>query len=82
MHLVIAMVACSEVMRLSDVFADGELFTELQARMIDHLRGCNDCAAVIKDKLGLKRLIHASVRNLTAPAGLRQRLRLAWSSGE
>ena len=68
------MIACSEVTELSDTFIDGELLVDVQAKIMRHLRGCDGCAAFIECKRRLKRLVRASVRNLTAPASLRFRV--------
>jgi len=69
------MFVCGEVTELSDAFVDDELFGEVQARILYHLRDCNTCAALVAEKIGLKRLVRASVRNLTVPAFLRQSVR-------
>ena len=68
------MIGCSEVTELSDAFIDGELLVDVQAQIMRHLRGCDGCAAFVECKRQLKRLVHASVRNVTAPASSRFRV--------
>jgi Putative zinc-finger len=70
------MFACSELLELSDAFIDDELFPEARAWVLDHLRDCGDCSELVEKKAGLKRLVRTSVRQLTAPASLRQTLRV------
>ena len=70
------MFACSEVRELCDVFADGELFAGVQARFLGHIRSCANCAALLEEKIGLKRLVRASVGNITVPATLRASIRM------
>ena len=69
------MESCSEVVKWSDAFVDGELLAGAQSRVLQHIRHCNDCADLIEEKICLKRLVQARVRNLTAPASLRQSIR-------
>ena len=69
------MIACREVTALSDAFIDGELSVGVPAQILQHLRECDDCATFIEYTRGLKRLVRASVRNVTAPASLKFRVR-------
>jgi hypothetical protein len=65
-----------QVTKLFDAFMDHERLSEAQARVLRHITGCITCAAVLQEKIELKRLVKASVGNLTAPYSLRERLRL------
>jgi anti-sigma factor (TIGR02949 family) len=66
--------ACGQVARFIDGFVDHELISPLQAWVRNHISGCSTCAAAVEEKDELKRLVKSSVRNLTAPATLRDRL--------
>jgi anti-sigma factor (TIGR02949 family) len=66
---------CSQVAQFIDGFVDHELISPLQSWVRNHIVGCNACAAVVEEKVALKRLVKASVGNLRAPATLRDRLR-------
>lgn len=69
------MIACSEVLELSDAFIDEELLVEVQAKILRHLRQCEDCAAFIEKTLELKRLVRTCVKTLDMPTTLHQRVR-------
>ena len=66
---------CNEMRQLSDAFIDHELLGEAQLQMLQHIRRCSNCSAFIEEKVGLKRLVRASVKGLTVPATLLQRVR-------
>ena len=68
------MIACREVREWSDAFIDREFVADLHAQILHHIRECDDCATFIEYTRGLKRLVRASVRSVTAPAGLRFRV--------
>ena len=70
------MVTCKQVAPLSDGFVDGELLAALRVGILQHVRICADCAAAIEEKLGLKRMVRTSVKNLAIPATLRESLRM------
>jgi hypothetical protein len=60
---------------LFDAFVDDELMSAAQSRVRYHIASCGSCAAFVEEKIELKRLVKASVGNLTAPYSLRERLR-------
>jgi hypothetical protein len=66
---------CREVTMLFDAFVDDELMSAAQSRVRYHIASCGSCAAFVEEKIELKRLVKASVGNLTAPYSLRERLR-------
>ncbi len=59
------MLACTQVMELSDAFSDDELFGSLRARIFDHLRGCVGCTSMVDEKVALQ-TIRKTVRRLGA----------------
>ena len=69
------MVTCKQVVPLSDAFVDGELLAALRSEISYHMRACAECAVAIEGKLGLKRLVRASVKSMVAPIALRDNLR-------
>jgi hypothetical protein len=71
-----AMFACSELLELSDAFIDDELFPEARAWVLHYLRDCGGCSRFVEKEAGLKRLVRTSVRQLTAPASLRETVRV------
>jgi anti-sigma factor (TIGR02949 family) len=70
------MYECSQVAESSDPYVDGELPASVRAQVQHHIRGCAECAANIYQAGALKRLVRASVRNLTVPVTLRDNLRI------
>jgi len=66
---------CEEVALLSERFVDGEIPGAARPWVWRHIRACISCKALIEGKAALKRLVRSSVRNVLAPAPLRQRLR-------
>ena len=70
------MFARTELTGLSNAFIDDQPFGEVKTQILYHLRDCGDCMALIEKKIGLKRMVRASVRNLTAPATLKQSVRV------
>jgi len=69
------MPACSEVAQLCDSFIDGEASVGERSRILLHIRECDDCAGLLRDRFRLKQLVRASAGKLTAPSGLRLALR-------
>ena len=71
-----ALLRCRRVAKLFDAFVDDELTPAVQVRVRHHVAGCRACTAIVKEKVELKRLVRAGVGNPTAPATLRDRLRI------
>ncbi len=70
------MYACSQVAELSDQYVDGELSASVRDQVQHHIRCCANCASSIYRAGALKRLVRASVRNLTIPVTLKSNLRI------
>ena len=70
------MYACNQVAELSDPYVDGELMAAVRAGVQQHIRNCAECAAGMQRAAGLKRLVRASVKNLTVPVTLRNDLKI------
>ena len=66
---------CDKVKPLSDAFIDRELCRELQSQVLRHILRCNYCAVFIDQRIGLKRMVRASVTGMTVPTTLLQRVR-------
>ena len=57
------MLSCKEAGRLADAFVDRELLAAARLKVLEHIRACRDCAALIEEKAQLKRLIREQLRN-------------------
>ncbi len=68
------MISCGEATKLSDGFIDKELPAALHSEILRHLLECAGCAAFIRARAGVQRLVRASVKSLATPAGLRFRV--------
>jgi hypothetical protein len=66
---------CGKVRELSDAFVDNELLLAVQSLIFRHIRACGQCAVFIMQKLKVKDLVRKSVKDLAAPASMRQRVR-------
>lgn len=71
-------IGCEHVILQISSYIDGEITSDLRARMEDHIRGCKHCAAVLDGTTNTLRLLadgRAFDQLFPLPAGFSERLR-------
>ena len=72
-------IGCEHVIREISNYIDGEITSELRARMEEHIRGCKHCTAVLDGTTNTLRLLadgRAFGHLFELPAGFSERLQL------
>ena len=72
-------IRCEHVIQEISNYIDGEITSELRARMKEHIRGCKHCAAVLDGTTNTLRLLadgRAFGHLFELPAGFSERLQL------
>jgi len=71
---------CQDVAEKLNAYLDGELGPQAAALVREHLEGCAQCAARLRELEGLNRAIGA-MQGMPTPAGFARRVRLAAATG-
>jgi hypothetical protein len=72
-------ISCEHVIQEISNYIDGEITSELRARMEEHIRGCKHCAAVLDGTTNTLRLLadgRAFGHLFELPSGFSERLQL------
>src|SRR5258708_15665710 len=65
---------CDEVEGLLDAYLDGELELSQQLELEQHLSGCTECQAVLKERREFRAFFAAAAPSFKAPPELREKI--------
>lgn len=74
--------ACEKIRGYLEFYINNELLTETNHEVLTHLESCRDCAAVLANRLRVKRMLQGAMEREAVPAGLEARVQRSLRRGE
>ncbi|MFQ5411792.1 MAG: anti-sigma factor family protein [Phycisphaerae bacterium] len=72
---------CQEVRKFLFAFADGQISVQANCEVLDHLKMCPICSAVVDEHQAVHQAIRTSAERIPVPARLRDRVRMTLQLG-
>ncbi len=74
--------SCQKVRKYLFAFADSQLSVQSNCEVLDHLKMCAPCSAIVDEHQAVRAALVSSAEKIEAPAGIEQRVRLAIQTGK
>ncbi len=72
---------CHKVKKYLFAFADSQLSVQANCEVLDHLKMCPTCSAIVDEHQGIRRAIARSAEKIRVPAGLESKIRYGIETG-
>ncbi len=72
---------CQDVRKFLFAFADGQLSVQANCEVLDHLKMCPQCSAIVHEHQSVRQALRHSAERAVMPLGLESRVRKAIASG-